>query len=731
MDSDHATDHDKDSQNGSRRSSRSRKADPRLSSSRKHKRNFSEKIQDEEEKGNCEERRSKTRNWNSDPDKDQISDEEGRRGSGSYYSDDYENGSHSDRSLSPYTRSRTTSPTPKKGIRPKTSSASPPSKTGGMGHKGMIRPMCRGGRSLTQQQRKGARSQSKDSTPPRDLDLVTKRMLSGRLLKINELRNALAELQHRTDELQKENRTLKHLQFRQEKALQRYDDTESEISQLLTRHSSETHVLRERLRRTQDRERATERRLKYSEEQLQRSQATVMRLKKLVNQRELGAKEELSRRLEEEQARAEEAEHKVKELEHSIQLSNNSFQRYLAAEKKKTVNAQEEIKTLKEQLERLNNKIKEKEKELEAKNIYANRLLKPPLKKDTDGIVKQKEKLPSKNCSKAIQTDDRSSSLGFPTPPPALADAPDYHEQRPDEYLSLKELDGVNRPAESKVGHQNGEHQKMRKRSVDTHEEKMSSQRELWEKDTAISEETHHKKEQLLAKMHEIDRQSQGGQDSVFTESSDSSKSTSEHSSPRPQQQKNQHSSIFTLTSAEESTNLVPGDGSAERGRKRSGMGRKTLGTLSNEDLAFGSYAPSFGNSSPRGSSDLPPPPHKEERNSALEAIGVFSIRGVETEKEIYMKKEMAKDKKSNLIHQLFGAVATPAGDNSSTCNKLELLSSPSPANNVRSRGDGLMSFNAAPSPPPSSLNILHVAESRTAVRAIPSFDDEIEELRL
>lgn len=48
----------------------------------------------------------------------------------------------------------------------------------------------------------------------------------------------------------------------------------------------------------------------------------------------------------------------VKELEHSIQLSNNSFQRYLAAEKKKTVNAQEEIKTLKEQLERLNNKIK-------------------------------------------------------------------------------------------------------------------------------------------------------------------------------------------------------------------------------------------------------------------------------------------------------------------------------------------------------------------------------------
>lgn len=100
--------------------------------------------------------------------------------------------------------------------------------------------------------------------------------------------------------------------MRQEKALQRYDDTESEISQLLSRHSNETHVLRERLRRTQDRERAAERRLKDSEEQLQRSQATITRLKKLVDQRDLGTKDELSRRLEEEQARAQVAEHKIK-----------------------------------------------------------------------------------------------------------------------------------------------------------------------------------------------------------------------------------------------------------------------------------------------------------------------------------------------------------------------------------------------------------------------------------
>lgn len=100
--------------------------------------------------------------------------------------------------------------------------------------------------------------------------------------------------------------------MRQEKALQRYDDTESEISQLISRHSNDIHVLRERLRRTQERERAVERRLKESEEQLQRSQASVARLKKLVDQRDLGQRDELSRKLDEEKALRQEAERKIK-----------------------------------------------------------------------------------------------------------------------------------------------------------------------------------------------------------------------------------------------------------------------------------------------------------------------------------------------------------------------------------------------------------------------------------
>ncbi|KAK5853041.1 hypothetical protein PBY51_006863 [Eleginops maclovinus] len=454
----------------SRQSLRSSKKDSRASYFEKRKKNSRDKIKDDGEKESCVESRSKTRTWRSDPDRDQLSDGERRRSSGSFYSDDYDNESPSERSNSPYSRSCTPSATPQRMVRSKRISNSPLYKTGGVGRRGVSRPQRPGGHPLTQQQRRGVRSQSKESTPPKDLDLVTKRMLSARLLKINELRNSLAELQQRTDELQKENRVLRQLQVRQDKALQRYDDTESEISQLISRHNNDTHVLRERLRRTQERERAAERRMKDSEEQLLRSQATIARLKKLVDQRDLGARDELSRKLEEEKTQALEAERKIKELERSIELTSGSYQRQLAAERKKTISAQDEIRTLQEELQRLTNKLKEKERELDDRNIYANRMMKPAPRKDVDSVTKRK--IPSRSSTKAVQTKDRAPSLDFPTPPPAITDANEYSEQVPDEYLSLKELDGVDRQVATEERHPKWEQQKTSDKEIEGDKEK-------------------------------------------------------------------------------------------------------------------------------------------------------------------------------------------------------------------------------------------------------------------
>lgn len=238
------------------------------------------------------------------------------------------------------------------------------------------------------------------------------------------------------------------------------------------------------------------------------------------------------------------------------------------------------------------------------------------------------------------------------------------------------------------------------------------------------AEEACHKKQQLLAKMREIDQQSLGVQNSSFDDTSPS------ESSPRLPEQRNTSYSIFNLTESTESGALLAGAGSMEGVRRRpgieggavsTGMGRKALRSrISNDDLAFGSYAPSFAHSSSRCSPGFPSPPPKEERDSALEAIGVFSLRGVETDKDKEAKRGLGKDRKSNLMQQLFGALATPVGDGLSASNKMEVLNSPPATNGVRSRREGLL-----------NTKTLHITDSRPAIRAVPSFDDDIEELTL
>uniref|UniRef100_A0A3B5AFM1 Lebercilin-like n=1 Tax=Stegastes partitus TaxID=144197 RepID=A0A3B5AFM1_9TELE len=588
MESDNVADPNEDNQN--HKSVQSRKKESSCSSLQKHHKNLEERRHSDDEK----EARSRTRTWHSDRDQDQDQVSDGRRSSASFYSEDYENESPSERSFSPYSRSRTPSPTP---------------------HRTQRTP-----RPLTQQHRRVQRSHSKESTPPKDLDLVTKRMLSARLLKINELRNALAELQQRTDELQKENRILRQLQVRQEKALQRYDDTESEISQLLARHSNETQVLRERLRRTQERERLAERRLKDSEEQLQRSHVTVRRLKKLVEQRELGPRDELSRRLEEEKVQVQEAERRIKELERSAELSSSSFQRQLVAEKKKNLNLQEEIRSLQEELQRLSSKLKEKEKELDTMNIYANRMVKPSGRREADSSSKRKSTDDGLNVLLTQKDEDSSRRRG--------------HVQ--------EEVDRWNQGA-------------------------LANQQ--------AAEEARRKKEQLLAKMREIDDQNRGAESVTFEEL------LKEHPSPRPPEQNRQ---IFSLTESQQPAGL--------RGRRRTSRSQS-----SSEDLAFGGYAPSFGLSSSRTSSGFPPPPREDGDSAAGFVLGGDGSDG-----------GAAKDKKSSLMQQLFG-LQTSADSRS--------VVSP-PSNGLRPRREA----------PPS---VLQVTQTRPAVRAVASFDEDLEELTL
>lgn len=159
----------------------------------------------------------------------------------------------------------------------------------------------------------GFHSQILSREPPRkDTDLVTKRVLSARLLKINALQNEITELQVKLAEQLKENKTLKRLQYRQEKALNKFEDTENEISQLIARHNNEITALKERLRKAQEKERATEKRVKETEDELYRTKLSLQKLRKISEARHLPERDDLAKKLGAAELKLDDTERRIK-----------------------------------------------------------------------------------------------------------------------------------------------------------------------------------------------------------------------------------------------------------------------------------------------------------------------------------------------------------------------------------------------------------------------------------
>lgn len=218
--------------------------------------------EDDNDDGSAE----KNRTWHSDSEQDQLSDVDGRRSTPSSYSDEYD--SPSEGSKWPYSQSRIPSHSPQRRKQAKTTSSTPISKKGApsiylkisviclnvqamavwshkpckqacsltnffwakceslkgshllslyligyVGCPGAYRQEHPPRHLLAQQHRKGVPSQTKEDAPCKDLDMATKRLLSSRLLKINELKNAFAELQQQYENIQMENRTLRQVTF--------------------------------------------------------------------------------------------------------------------------------------------------------------------------------------------------------------------------------------------------------------------------------------------------------------------------------------------------------------------------------------------------------------------------------------------------------------------------------------------------------------------------------------
>ncbi|KAM3852171.1 lebercilin isoform 2-T4 [Vipera latastei] len=557
-------------------------------------------------------------------------------------------------------------------------------------------------------------------SPAKDVSLLTKRVLSARLLKINELRNELTGLHVKLDELQKENRVLKQLQYRHEKALHKFEDTENEISQLLARHNAEMRILKERLRKTQERDQTNEKKLKVSEEELFKAKICLQKLKKLAEDKNLPEREELAKRLAIAENRLEESEKRIKDFEKKLDLSSSSFQRQLHSVKKKLFEAQEENKIIQEEVLRLKQKLKEKERELDAKNIYANRMLKHSPKKHDITPRKKEFLLPPDFVSDEIAEKKEDEHLQLEQPVKDWKEQSEDFKQeqnqgREEKLKNEQELQALEERAK-KLREEWETEQSDIKKKENSHlleNEKMKIETEIYisEKGTQNHDRTEEKrqKEILLAKMHEIDREIQNNIKAASQEL------TTDTVTVPYTLEKNKRLCQLSETIEKVSNGLPQPDHFSTVIKEEIQKPQSTDITCTSNDLIFGSYVPSFGKGSGR-------PSWLNQKIDFLDELTKENI-GLDTKKE----------RRSNLMEQLFGSSV-----NTITPPKRNDFQQDVNANNgfqakgtvVNIKNDTDLFFSEEKNFIPQRQRLQHTA-NKPAVKALDSLEDDIEEVLL
>ncbi|XP_049752021.1 lebercilin isoform X1 [Elephas maximus indicus] len=615
--------------------------------------------------------------------------------------------------------------------------------------------------------RGGYRSQSLNrETLRKDPDLVTKRVLSARLLKINELQNEVTELQVKLAELLKENKALKRLQYRQEKALNKFEDTENEISQLILRHNNEITALKERLRKSQEKERATEKRVKDTEGELFRTKFSLKKLKKISEARHLPERDDLAKKLVSAELKLDDTERRIKELSKNLELSTNSFQRQLLAERKRAYEAHDENKVLQKELQRLYQKLKEKERELDIKNIYSNRLPKSFPKKENEFALRKNAACQSDftdQCTKGVQTSEDFELEEFPITPQTVMCYENKWEESEHLTLDLESQErGEHEEAEILNTVVEGEEESIKE--LDTIKQEVEKLENEWEREELDKkqrentfllkreekpeletgryqmgmnqfqdidkleeeEEDRLKREMLLAKLNEINRELEDSQNLKYPrlpllpdfksklDSPEKSRKTYMFSGLSERSFNGHHlQDISFLTTKGEGQNL--GD---------------TRIPASPNEFAFGSYVPSFAKT--LGKSNL-----FSQKSGLLE----FQSNTTEKLNKDSIDLIARKEKKANLMEQLFGASGSSTiSSKSSDPNTLSVsrgdFDPPNfPSGDKSSRGreqgeddDFFLSEGRSFNP---NRNRLKHANNRPTVKAVDSVEDEIEEVAL
>ncbi|NWZ69455.1 LCA5L protein, partial [Acrocephalus arundinaceus] len=230
-----------------------------------------------------------------------------------------------------------------------------------------------------------------------DKNATAQRISSARLHKIKELKNEIFYLERKIEVSSLENLALKDLTRRHARAIDRYSNAESHLQGLLAGHRNEMRDLRNLLKMSQEAEKNTARELKRVEAELRRTEGDLKTLAVLSEDKDLAEREELNRRLSVLNETLEAKDERIQNLKTQLKLNSSTFNRQLASESKKLLEARMTTKDLLMEINIAHQKIKEKDRQLYIKNIYANRM--PKALRDKSDWV------PNDQIDRSVQVD--------------------------------------------------------------------------------------------------------------------------------------------------------------------------------------------------------------------------------------------------------------------------------------------------------------------------------------
>ena len=123
------------------------------------------------------------------------------------------------------------------------------------------------------------------------------RVVLAKQEKITALSNQLTMKDREIEELKRENKLLKTVQYRQEKALDRFQNAEADLPQLVNRHAVEMMSLKQRLKKSQDGLQVAEHKLREQNEEMWKLKVMLNEVTKLSGDKHLLERDRLRQML--------------------------------------------------------------------------------------------------------------------------------------------------------------------------------------------------------------------------------------------------------------------------------------------------------------------------------------------------------------------------------------------------------------------------------------------------